>query len=164
MWPLMGGSAGAAASRSERPSEAEPVRAISWPRDGGQRRASSRARSQRRRLAGLAPGGSPSNRSLLINDGIGLDLDEHHRVDQAADFHHCGGRANRAKELAVRLANLFPVVDVAHINARAHDIVEAGARAFEDGFDVAQGLYGLGVGVARADDLAVGIGGGCARD
>ena len=59
-------------------------------------------------------------------------------------------------------ANLLPVVDVGDVHACANNVFETGARFLERGFDIFENLYGLRVWVSDADDLAVGVGSGCA--
>ena len=104
-----------------------------------------------------------SMRSPLHNYCLCFDLDEYFGGDQAADFYHAGGRADFIKEFAVGLADLPPVVNVRDVDARAHNVLHAGARPLERGFDVLKHLNRLRVGVSNAGDLPVSIGGRGAR-
>jgi len=62
----------------------------------------------------------------------------------------------------VGFANVLPVVDVCDVHARADYIFEAGTCSLEGGLDIFEDLYGLRIWVSDADDLAAGVGGGCA--
>lgn len=55
--------------------------------------------------------------------GISLDLDQHVGIDQALDLHHRRRRPDGAEDLAVRAADVFPLRDVEHVDARAHDVL-----------------------------------------
>src|SRR6185312_9702362 len=77
---------------------------------------------------------SPAKRDtaadLLVaraDDGLGLDLDQQRRVNQAADLDHRRGRSNVTEERAMRRANGLPVGDVGHVDARPHDVAHAGS-------------------------------------
>src|SRR3954468_8794588 len=89
------------------------------------------------------------------DDGFGFDLDQHLGIDERAYLDHAGCGPDVFKELAVGAPDLLPVpADVDDVHARAHHIFHGSARFLECGFDVAQGLHGLGVGVAFTDDRA----------
>ena len=70
----------------------------------------------------------------------------------------------RAEDFAVRLADRFPVEDVGDVHARAHDVLEGGARLLQGAADVGEDLHRLRARVALADDLSAFVGGGRARD
>src|SRR5215475_8534035 len=54
--------------------------------------------------------------------------------------------------------DLLPVGgDVGDIDARAHNVLHAGAGALQRGLNVLERLYGLGIGVTHADNVAVGV-------
>jgi hypothetical protein len=53
---------------------------------------------------------------------IGLDLDQHERIDQRLDLDHRSRRTNVAKIFAVRASVLLPAGDVGHEHPRAHDV------------------------------------------
>src|ERR1041384_5287223 len=52
------------------------------------------------------------------DDGFGFDLDQHLRIDEAADLDHAGGRADGSEELTVHPADLLPAGDVGPVHAR----------------------------------------------
>jgi hypothetical protein len=97
-------------------------------------------------------------------DGVGFDFDEHVGGDELADLQHAGGGADSGKNFTVGAADFFPVRDVHDIKASAHHVVEGGAGFEQGGFDIFDGLQGLDVNIANADDIAVGSGGGRAGD
>src|SRR6185436_2934516 len=99
----------------------------------------------------------------LAHDRVRFDLDEHRRIDQAADLDHASRRADVAEELAVRAADLLPFGDVRDVHARADDVLPRRTGALERRLDVAQRLDRLRVRVAGADELAVRVGGGRPR-
>jgi len=72
--------------------------------------------------------------------------------------------ANIAEELSMRLADFLPLGDVGHKHARADDVFHAGANLLQCGFDILQGLHGLGVGVSHTNNLPVRSGCGGSRD
>src|SRR5579859_7728298 len=99
----------------------------------------------------------------LRDNRLCLNLNQHVGIDEAFDLDHAGGGANFSEELAVRFADLLPVsFNVEDVDARAHHVFEAGPGSLQRGLDVFEGLEGLRVGVADADDLAAGVGGGSA--
>ena len=73
---------------------------------------------------------------VSLDEGVGLDLDQHARVDQAADLDHRGRRADVGEDLAVGAADLLPAGDVGDVHARAHHVVQARADALERRRDV----------------------------
>ncbi len=60
------------------------------------------------------------NSSVEIS--IRLDFDEHRRIDEPADFDHCGGRSDLAEELAVGFASLVPFGDVGQVHASPDNV------------------------------------------
>src|SRR5205823_6594773 len=83
---------------------------------------------------------------------------------QAADLDHRGRWADAAEEFAVRFANFLPVIDVDDVYPRSHDVGELAAELFNGSLNVSQGLGRLSVGIANADDAAIGAGGRRSRD
>ena len=92
------------------------------------------------------------------DDRVRLDLDQHRRIDEPRDLDHRARGPDRAEDLAVRAADRLPLRDVGHVDARAHDVADAGARLRERRGDVGERLARLRVRVAVPDDLAVGAG------
>src|SRR4029079_1161947 len=68
------------------------------------------------------------------------------------------------KEFAVSATDFLPLIDVDDIHPGAHDVRKLAAEAFDGALDVAQGLARLSIGIAHANDAAVGAGGGRSRD
>ena len=97
---------------------------------------------------------------MLSNDRVSFDLNKHVAVDEPRHFDHAGGRADRPEDLAVRLADMFPIADVGHVDARADDILEARASFFERRLNILEHLDCLGVRVAVADDTPFVVGRG----
>ena len=64
----------------------------------------------------------PRLRSVGVDDGVGLDLDEGGGVDQLGDLDQRCGRTDRAEDLAVDLAGVFPLGNVGQIDPRADHI------------------------------------------
>src|SRR5438309_10861614 len=95
-----------------------------------------------------------------FEDGVGFDLDEHLGGDQAADLHHAGGGADGGEEFAVGASDFLPIGDVDDEDACADYVFQRGTGFAKGGFDVSDGLHGLGVNVADAHDFAIGTGGG----
>jgi hypothetical protein len=62
--------------------------------------------------------------ALLCDNRFGFNFNQYVRTDQAADFHHRGDGANFAEELAVRLADFSPMVNIDDINAGAHNMAK----------------------------------------
>ena len=108
----------------------------------------------------LQPSGSPG----AADDRIGLDLDQHVRVDERRDLDHRRRRTDRSEDLAMRSADRFPLGDVGDVHARAHDVADRRAGLVQRAHDVGERLASLRVGVANADDLAVAPRGGRAGD
>src|SRR3954463_5053354 len=50
-----------------------------------------------------------SGADLLVEDRVGLDLDQHRRVHETADPDHRAGGPDLVEHLAVRAADLLPV-------------------------------------------------------
>src|SRR5512142_2031274 len=85
------------------------------------------------------------------DDRIGLDFDQHVRIDQAFDFDHGCNGPDVPEDFAVRAAYFLPLIDVGHVDACPNDVVERRACLLQRGFDGLEGLYGLRVGIALAD-------------
>src|SRR5580698_9536521 len=94
---------------------------------------------------------------LFGDDRVGFDLDEHLGLKQPGDDDHARRRADRAEEFAVGARDVFAEGDVGDVGARADHVGELRAGLRERGFDVADGLESLRVGIAFADELSVGI-------
>src|SRR5262245_10463843 len=95
---------------------------------------------------------------LLLDPGIRLDLDQHRGLDQPPHLDHRGRGTDDAEELAVRLADLLPIVDVRDVDARTHHVTDTGAGLLQSGVDVVERLDGLCVRVARTDDRTARVG------
>src|SRR4029077_4216219 len=80
--------------------------------------------------------------------GVGLDLDQHLRRDQLADFDHRGRRADLAEDRAVRAPHELPRGNVDDVDARAYNLGERGPGASQGRLDVLERLHGLRVGIA----------------
>lgn len=101
---------------------------------------------------------------LEFDDGVGLDFYQDFGGYKFADFNHGGGGTNVLEEFAVGPADFFPVGDVGDEHTSAYDVFQAGTGAGESGFEVADDLGGLRVGIADADDFAVRASGGGTGD
>ena len=64
---------------------------------------------------------------LVVDYGVGFDLDEDLGGYQAADLYHAGGRLYSVEELAVGGAYLFPVVDVYDVDSGPYYVGQVGA-------------------------------------
>src|SRR5688572_25227948 len=60
----------------------------------------------------------------LLDDGVGLDLDQPVRIDEARHLKHGRGRADVAEELAMHAAGRLPMGDVHEIDAGADDVLQ----------------------------------------
>jgi len=76
---------------------------------------------------------------------------------ELAYLHHRAGWTDLSEHLAMRPADGFPLRDVGHENARAHNISQRRPGALQRRRDVVEDLSGLRIGIADADDLAVGV-------
>src|SRR5688500_8800356 len=65
---------------------------------------------------------TPNGAGLSRHDGVGLDLGESGGVYQFRDLDHRGRWPYVAEDLAVSLAQLFPLADVDDEHARADDV------------------------------------------
>src|SRR6266481_7270012 len=62
---------------------------------------------------------------------IRLNLHQHFRRNQFTHFHHAGRRTDLTEEFSMRAPDFLPLGDVRHKDARAHDILQTGARLRE---------------------------------
>src|SRR5687768_6541513 len=88
---------------------------------------------------------------VVVDDRLGLDLDEHLGIDEPPHLDHARRRTDGAKCLSMRATDLLPPPDVGHVDPRADDVRQSCAGAREGGFDVSQRLSRLGIRVARAN-------------
>ena len=94
--------------------------------------------------------------SSFLDHCVRFDFHQHFGIDEATDLHHRGRRTNRAKHLAVRPANRFPVThDIGHVDTRSDDVIECGARALQCLPDICQRLQRLRPGVPLPHQRAV---------
>src|SRR5882762_4791802 len=90
-----------------------------------------------------------------FHDRVRLNFHQHFRRNQLADFHHARRRPDLSEKLSMRPPNLFPFLDVCHINSRPHNVFEAGASFDECRLDVLDRLHRLRAQVAHAHDLSI---------
>ena len=86
------------------------------------------------------------------NNCFSFDFDEERGIYELADLDHGGGGTNGAEELAVGAADRLPLGDVGNEHASADDVMKRRTGLLECGLDSAEGLHGLKVRIARADD------------
>src|SRR4029453_7932053 len=79
------------------------------------------------------------------------NLYQHLRVNESADLDHGRRWTDGAKEFAMCLAHLFPVLDVDHIHARPYHVGERCSCLGERRLNCAQGLDGLSIRVSDSD-------------
>src|ERR1700757_330688 len=91
----------------------------------------------------------------LRDIGVGFDFDEHVGIDQAGDANHRRRGPDITKELTMSAPDLFPVHNIDHEDARAHDIFQAPSSPFQGGLDVFQDLHRLRIGISGADDFPI---------
>ena len=94
----------------------------------------------------------------VAENGVGFDLDPPARVEQALDDD--GGRRgpDLREHLAVRSRDLLPVLHVRQVDARSHDVREAGTCLAERAAEDLEAQPRLLVGARRADRPRRGIG------
>src|SRR5215467_4889032 len=102
--------------------------------------------------------------ALSADNRVGFDLHQHIGIDQRAHLNHRGGWADIAEGFAVRTADLFPARNIGYVDARTHDVGELCTGLRQRTLDVGDGLLGLRICVALADELAARIGRGRAGD
>src|ERR1700680_1017671 len=88
------------------------------------------------------------------NHSIGFNLYQHLPRNPRANLYHRSRRTNVAEEFAMRLADLLPIGDVDDEHSGAHYILQCSPGLVQSLLNVLQRLYGLGVNIAHADDLA----------
>src|SRR5919198_475848 len=99
-----------------------------------------------------------------FDDGVGLDLDEPVRFDEADDLHDGVRGPHVGEELPVDARHGLPVLDAREQDARAHDVTEPRAQAFEGARDDLEAAARLRPGVARRDRAPPGVERRGARD
>src|SRR6267378_1209920 len=98
----------------------------------------------------------PSLTSLAsFHHRVRLNLHQHFRRNQLAHFHHARRRPDLSEKFSMRPPNLFPFLDVCHINSRPHNVFEAGASLDERRLDVLDRLHRLRAQIAHAHDLSI---------
>ena len=95
--------------------------------------------------------------ALLSDDGFGLDLHEHVRVDERPDFDHGCCRKDGREEFSVHSSDGFPPTDVRDVDPRANDVLEACPRALQRRLDIHQCLTRLNCKISNANELPGGI-------
>src|SRR5208282_6015681 len=98
------------------------------------------------------------------HDCFRFDFHEHFWRNQGRDRHHGARGTNVAEKLAVRFSHFFPIRNVGKEHAGANHIFQGSSGPLQRAFNVLEGLNRLRVGIARADDFAVGSSRGCARN
>src|ERR1700730_17924003 len=91
--------------------------------------------------------------STSFQHRVRLNLHQHFRRNQLADFHHARRRPDFSEKFSMHSSNLFPFGDVCHINSRPHNVFESGASFDERRLDVLDRLHGLRAQIAHAHDL-----------
>src|SRR6478752_1907719 len=94
------------------------------------------------------------------NDGVGLDLDEPVRIDEARDLQNAGCRPDVAEHLSMHPADNVPMGNVHEIDARADHVLESCARILQRLADNLEDGAGLRRGIADADHLPAATRGG----
>src|SRR6266404_1335269 len=83
------------------------------------------------------------HQSRVTDYCVRLNLHQHFRRNQLADFHHTRRRPDLPEKFSMRSSNLFPFGDVCHKNARPHNVFEARAGLDERRLDVLDRLHRL---------------------
>jgi len=65
--------------------------------------------------------------AVSLDYRVGLDLDQHVRIDESRHLDHRGGRRMVPESLPVRFADFGPAPDVRDKHARANHVLEATA-------------------------------------
>ena len=92
--------------------------------------------------------------SLVTDNRVRLDLDEHVTLDEPRHLDHARGRTDRPENFAVCLAHVLPIANIGHVDARANDILEVCASLFERTLDILKRLDRLGIRIAPPNDAA----------
>ena len=87
----------------------------------------------------------------LAYDRIRFDFDQHVRIDQAFDLDHRRSWPDIPENIAMRPADLLPLIDVRHVDSGPDDIRERGAGFFQRVLDGLERLNRLFIGIALAD-------------
>src|SRR6478672_1739135 len=98
--------------------------------------------------------GAMASPSSGRNDGVGLDLDEPVWIDEARNSEDARRRADVAEHLAMDAADLLPMGNVHEVDARAHHLLEPGARILQRLADDLEDGAGLRHRIADADHIA----------
>jgi AcrR family transcriptional regulator len=83
-------------------------------------------------------------RVLGWNDGLGFDLDQPGRIEQAGDYHRGRHRADRGEDLTMRAGDLRPVLRAGEEDASPDHVLQARARLHQRLADQVQAQHGLG--------------------
>jgi len=86
------------------------------------------------------------------NDRFGFDFDQKSWVDELADLNHGGDRTDGAEEFAVGATDRLPLGDVGDEHAGANNVIKRSTGLRERSLNGAEGLHGLEVRIAKADD------------
>src|SRR5713226_2584089 len=101
--------------------------------------------------------------STSFDHRVRLNLHQHFRRNQLTHFHHAGRRTDLTEEFSMRAPDFLPLGDVRHKDARAHDILQTGARLRERRFNVLDRLHRLRAQIAYANNLSIRPGRRCSR-
>jgi hypothetical protein len=93
--------------------------------------------------------------TLVSDNRVSLDFDEHVGVDQGRYFNHGRRWMHLAKYLAVSTANSLPLADICHIYPGPNHIGQTGTGVLERPLDNFETSSRLDIGIADTDDLTI---------
>ncbi len=91
--------------------------------------------------------------SLVLDNCVGFDLDQRAAVDQAGHLDERVGRSNLAEDFAVRPGNFAPIVEVDHIGACPHHVLERRPHLLQRHVDFLQNVRRLRIRICLALQL-----------
>jgi hypothetical protein len=97
----------------------------------------------------------------VADNRVGFDLDQHVAINQSRHFDHTRRRADSAEDFAVRPADVLPITNIGHVDARPYDVFQPRASLFQRTGHVLQRLDCLRIRVASADNPSISVSGGC---
>jgi len=101
---------------------------------------------------------------IAIQNRFGFDLHQDFRRDQPFDFDHARRRPDVLEALSVGAANLFPFINVDHVDTRSDDVLQGCSSAQQRGLNILENLDRLLIRVAGSDDFDARVGCRGARD
>ena len=92
---------------------------------------------------------------LVVDDGIGFDLDQPFGIDEAGNLHDGIDGANVAEEFAMHGGDGLPIFDPCEEDARADDVSHGSTCLLERSSDNFKAATGLSGGVTGRDGAAI---------